>query len=460
MNSNPNQIEASRYIKKMIVRDDRLSVKIVALPVGKAQFSVAIQSIKEYLQKQGIVYGVLDHALDLIYEQNLFHQEIEVARGVSPIHGLPGKLVRILPSKKQQGSNPNIISAGTQLFELVDAVQGINGTDVYGEVIQANAGGMPVPVLGRGVKQTGNQIFAELDGYLQADGEEIAIINEYVISGNVDRYIGNVEFAGDVKVLGDVNEGYVIAAGGSVIVEGLVDSSSIISGGDITIKKGLLGGNRSTISAKGNIRIHFIEQAASVEAGKSVYTNMILNSKVYAMDQVVVEGDEGMIIGGRTVAHNLIQCKEAGFKSFVKTELIVGLTNDRLEELERTQQVYDLLAAETEEVRKSIAYLEEKQMSASGDAHQKIKQDLDEYTMKRSYNLGILVELKDRLEKLRSQKNTIARILVDKTIYPLTICNVNNHLYEFTEHMSHRCMFADENEVLIIDYDDQIHIGQ
>lgn len=460
MNHSTNHANANQYVKSLFVREDRLSVKIVVVPVKKVHYFAAIQAVKAYLHENGIVYGILDHAIELIFDQRLFDQEIEVARGVSPIHGKAGAFIRSKKDAKNTTQDPNIVAENEILFEVMEATQGISGTDVYGDIIPAKSGDMPKAALGRGVKREGTQIIAAADGYLKATEESISILNEYIISGNVDRYIGNIEFPGDVRVQGDVNEGYIIAAGGNVIVEGLVENSSIISGGNITIANGLFGGNRSTISAKGDIHIKFIEHASSVEAGQSVYTNIILNSKVYAMDQVVVSGSDGMIIGGRTVAHNMITCNEAGFKSFVRTELIVGLTNERLEELERTQQVYELLANETEEIRKNIAYLEEKHNNVNDEKKAEIKQDLNEFTMKRSYNLGILAELKERMEKLRSQVNTVARILVNKTIYPLTICNVNNHVFEVTQHMEHRCIFSDENEVYVIDYDDQIHIGK
>lgn len=448
------------YIKRFDVRSDGMSAKVIIGKTPRALIPKVKQDIIDVLVSKGITYGVLDHTIDIIFEQGLYGQEIEVARGISVVHGVDSYIKRITHMQKEKeidiNLDVNLVSEGDLLFEVIPLTIGSHGMNVFGHVSFAKPGRDLSIQFGEGIKlsQDGIYVIAAKAGYLQVNQTHVDVVLNYTIEGSVNRHTGHIRFPGNVHVMGDVAEGYSIEAEGSVTIDGLVDAATIVSGDSIVIKKGLIGANRAVLSAKHDITIDFIENASCVEAGNNIYTHLVLNSNLYAMNSVIVEED-GQIIGGRTVAHNKIICKIAGFKSYVKTELVVGLTKDRLEQIEETTALIQKLKSENNEVRKNIAFLEDQLLHLSNaEERLELERDLKELMMTFNYNNGVLSEFEERMQTLMLTVNDIAKILVSGEIMPMTKVRVNHMERLIDEHMSHRCIFADEEEILIIDLDD------
>ena len=66
----------------------------------------------------------------------------------------------------------------------------------------------------------------------------------------VNPSIGNINFAGDVVIKGNVGAGSVIKATGDVIIHGFVESAEITAGGDVEIGLGVNASNKGFIDKK------------------------------------------------------------------------------------------------------------------------------------------------------------------------------------------------------------------
>ena len=66
-------------------------------------------------------------------------------------------------------------------------------------------------------------------------------------------------------------------ATGAAAEAGYTTPAQIFAGGDIILQKGIQGGGKGRVSARGNIFSDFIEYA-DIEAGMDVYANSIINS--------------------------------------------------------------------------------------------------------------------------------------------------------------------------------------
>ena len=101
---------------------------------------------------------------------------------------------------------------------------------------------------------------AECPGFLHRFGDSLAVGTQFVVEGEIDFKTGNINFPGDIHVKGGIGAGFTVNAGGNVVVEGDVDSATVISGGDVTLRGGCFGKGTGRIQAKGALRIEFAQQ--------------------------------------------------------------------------------------------------------------------------------------------------------------------------------------------------------
>lgn len=146
---------------------------------------------------------------------------------------------------------------------------------------------------------------ATLDGHLQYRNGVFHVQPLYNVFGNVDYGVGNIDFPGDVHITGDVKNGFIVQAKGNIVIDGMVEGAVIDAGGDIIIRKGVLGDGRAVIKSQRSVNAQFLENCV-VYAKDSVIASSILTANVYSDDQIVVRTGRGTIIGGKLTAGNLI----------------------------------------------------------------------------------------------------------------------------------------------------------
>lgn len=115
----------------------------------------------------------------------------------------------------------NLVTMGTVIAKVVPAEAGQPGCDVYGQPIQPSPP-PPSPLPGPGVRVIADRVVAACDGRVVATAQEIDVIAELEMPGDLTVHDGAVEFPGDVVVLGDVQDGATIQAGGTITVRGSV----------------------------------------------------------------------------------------------------------------------------------------------------------------------------------------------------------------------------------------------
>ena len=86
-------------------------------------------------------------------------------------------------------------------------------------------------------------------------------VNETLTLAKVDLSTGNINFDGSLHIKGDVADGVAVDVSGSVLVEGVVARATIVAGGDIVIKNGIIGGAKKETDPEDDL-----EQESSVAA--------------------------------------------------------------------------------------------------------------------------------------------------------------------------------------------------
>jgi uncharacterized protein (DUF342 family) len=123
-----------------------------------------------------------------------------------------------------------------------------------------------------------------------------------------------------------VQAGLSVWAAGDIVVEGAVEAATIEAGGNIELRAGVIGQGEGMLKAGGNVMARFVE-SATIEAGQEVHViDILLHSRVMALDSVFVQGGrKAQIIGGQTHATRLIRAAVCGSPSGVVTEMSIGL---------------------------------------------------------------------------------------------------------------------------------------
>ena len=91
----------------------------------------------------------------------------------------------------------------------------------------------------------------------------------------MDYGSGSITISGDVKVDGDIADGFSINAGGDVFLHGQVGSAKI-KGRNITLDKGINGTGKAVLEAESTVKSGFLENC-TIRAGEKVIANSASN---------------------------------------------------------------------------------------------------------------------------------------------------------------------------------------
>ena len=214
------------------------------------------------------------------------------------------------------------VEAGAPLVVLHPAVHGEPGEDVLGAAVPARpVAERPLAAIsGRDTKIVGDTLVASIGGRPVLHGEKVEVLAVYEVKGDVDFSVGNIEFNGDILVGGDVHPGFVVRAGGSVMVKGIIDRATIAAGRDITAR-GVSGDDNSYLEAGNAVVAHYIHNA-TVTAGTLVKAHReIVNCTIHALR--VETTSTARIVGGSIEAITEVDAGTIGSPRGVPTRVTV-----------------------------------------------------------------------------------------------------------------------------------------
>ncbi len=302
---------------------------------------VSKDQIISHLQANGIVYGILEGAIEDLVKKRIFDTPVLVAMGEEPVNGEDGQILMIQPEKYESSDQikdkidlrelpsrtRQIVKAGQVVAEIIQPTGGIEGRNVFGRSLNPKPGRPAQLKLGKNVKlsEDGTKVIATVDGILVARADGSIDVNEVlVIKGDVDYATGNIDFPGEVQVSGDVKPGFTVKAKGNITINGVVEAATVISFEGSVSALGIKGREKGIVKAKEDVMAKFLENAI-IEAGRSVVVNgPITNSQVRAGLEVRATGNKGIIVGGSIVAGFTVEAEEIGSPLGVKTVIEIG----------------------------------------------------------------------------------------------------------------------------------------
>lgn len=415
------------------VSEDEMEVGLT-LRSGEYDDYPTVQDLRTYMQEQGIVYGILDDALNRMCEYKIVDNEVFVAQGTKPVQGKDGYYSYTFntnPDKKprlnEDGSvdyrNLNLIQCveeGDLLAKYFEKVDGIPGRTVKGKELMPAVVKNLLPLRGKGFTVTEDRIeyYAAFDGKVEVSNGVLTVLKISTIPGDVDLSVGNLDVKGDLEILGNVRAGMIVKAKGNITVKGLVEAAEIEAGKDVLIKGGVLGGGKARIQGGGNVYAQFIENAA-IKCGNCVQADSIVNSIVEAYNDVNIFGKTSAIIGGMITANRVIRTKYIGSSAQVLTRLHVGIEASTLAEIQQKELRFAENEKELDKIEKAM-----KMLKASPDCSSEMLMLLTRTKIEKtteSHNLKAeITHLLDRVELAKR-----AMIIAEEMAYQGTIVNID-----------------------------------
>lgn len=285
--------------------------------------------------------------------------DVIIATGTEPIPGKDGRLELIVKTGSdevnfEEDAKGNVDLRNLQSFTNVEAGQkvGIIHPPDYGTA-GATVHGLPIPpimgqplglVAGEGIELSKDETsaVATSDGRVVFDGHTLSIAEEFVVSGNVDLSVGNIDFNGIVEIKGDILDDFNIRASKGILVTGAVGACRLESDGPVKIGS-MAGLGVGLIRCRGDLNAGYLNQVRVECWGNVEVTNEIRNCSIRATRAIIVE--RGTISGGEAIALDGIEAKTLGAVSGAKTNLTAGIyfpEADRLSTLRQQQHSFNL----------------------------------------------------------------------------------------------------------------------
>jgi uncharacterized protein (DUF342 family) len=261
--------------------------------------------------------------------------------------------------------------------------------DVYGDPIPGlKAKDLKLRV-GKGaiLSEDGLTITAETEGRPQLSvGKKVSVLASYEVQGDVDLKTGHVDFHGDIRVTGAVQNGFKVK-GGSLEANEILGADIDVQG-DVVALRGILG---ATIKTQGSIRAKYIRKAHVMAIGDVEVEKEVIESEIETGGTCRV--GKGNIIASRVTAKKGIEVLEMGSQTSNPCTLIIGTDDRVINEIHGMKDLIEEKKTQLEKMADKVDKLHEKVEA--------LNQDIGEKAQVQDRSMVNLRKLQDREEALK-----------------------------------------------------------
>ena len=344
---------------------------LTVIPPKPEGVAVKKEEVVDYLEGEGINYD--EAAVDRVFEEEIFEEEVLIAEGKDPVHGKDGKIELKIDVEEEEeeeveeetvdfreGETVVSVKEEEVLAKIYSPTDGEVGRSVYGEEIPPEPGEDVEIKAGENTtfSSDGTEIVAERDGRARLigdkDTQELIVEPVLEIDGDLDYEVGNIEFDGVVIVKGMILDGFKVEAKQGVEAES-VGKAHVKTEGDVVVEQGLVGRDEGLVEAGGNVFAKYVENCRVKAGGNVMVRQAIMHSEVDAEENVIIDGKRrGDIIGGQTRAGNIVQAQKIGAKLASKTEVDVGISPRLRDRVAKLEDEIDVQKDNMDKVRSGI----------------------------------------------------------------------------------------------------------
>lgn len=245
-------IDGEEYSIKPAGPSDDLTIEAVLDKKTEAQCFTLDEAL-EFLKQKGVTYGIIEENLKESLKKGNAHLCV-VAKGLETVDGVDDTIdFKFNEEKKFSVINGRVdyysigrvesVLPGEIVAEKIVGTDGQPGIDVFNNERPAKPGKKLNIVAGKGAELSsdGTKVYSKIKGRPEIKGNIVSVYELYEVKSNVDITTGNIEFAGDIIIKGDVTDGMKAKAGNNLTIQGNVTRSSIFAGGDVKINKNVIG---------------------------------------------------------------------------------------------------------------------------------------------------------------------------------------------------------------------------
>ncbi|MGP1594020.1 MAG: FapA family protein [Treponema sp.] len=337
------------------------------------------------------------------------------------------------------------VKRGAIILEATFLENGEAGVDVFGKTLGIDlAGEQSLPehdntIL---VKKTDKTVLfaAAVTGELSHEKNILKIINSKTFNSNINEETGDVIFAGDLIINGNIEENRTVKAGGCLTINGDAGVSLIYTKESLLMGGGIKGEGRGTVWSKNDIALHFAETARLL-AGRNLHIDRYcFRCIVKTNGRLSLTGEPGSFIGGNAHAAAGVYARNLGDYKTVRTIISFGqdyLVKDKIEVYEKEVQSNLLELTQIE--------AELKDETITKDRLQELREQ-KVALLKCNTALGLKIfKLKEHFET-----HIKSEVRVTGTVYPGVILESHGRYFEIREPMYHVVFTFDQEKGRIL----------
>lgn len=447
--------------KTMIrISEDEMQAYMTVYPPKPGEAGYTENALAEALLEYGIIEGIKHNVLEAILKDEAYNKEFLVAEGKPAKDGKNGefqyffnRFIDRKPKILKDGSvdygsmrEVESVEAGQEIIRYIPAGPGQEGVTVTGKVLSAKAGRELPQIKGKGFTVTADKrsYIANVSGKIEFEKERLVITNMLVIEGDVSILTGDIEFAGDINIKGNIVSGMTVTAkgNGSITVDGHVEGALLIAGKDVILKNGMQGSGKGEIQAGGDVSGKFFEQT-TIYARGSVKANALLHCHILSEQEIIVSGKRGVLIGGTIGAVRRIEATIVGNVSETKTLVSLGVDDEVYDHLNKITEKASKIREEVKTYEDAIIRINKVlEKGNQPDLAAKKLLIMREKINRESRLPDIDKDINDTKQKIENSKG--AKLVVNKSIYRGTKI-VINRVQRVIESENYNVTYVKEN---------------
>ncbi len=436
----PVNAEPVLYMTKNKVR-----LWAMVLPPFFGGEDISYDTLKFRMDSMSVKHGINSKLTDKIISDKLYFKIIQIAEGTEAVNGKNGTVKNLFSTAKKQvnikeDNHGNVnykelnmiqsIHKGDTICEITLPTGASDGMTVTGDTIIGREGRYPVVPAGKNTEFNEDKtlLFAKIDGELVFEDNKFHVRNLLTINNDVDNAVGNIDFVGDVLIKGDVREGYTVKADGDIKITGTVEGATVIAGGNLTIDRGMTGGNKGVIEVEGTLKCKYLENC-SVYAKEGIEADQIMYSTLSTDENIVVKGKKGSVTGGKLIAGKTIEAVTIGTaaNTNLKTEIVLGVIPHMVEQLKGLKQEFEVTEAKLHKTAQDIKYIQGNMEKITPERKELLKKLIFQYQIDDMQYKKLEKEIADMEQMIQS--NTEKCGLKCDNVFPIMNINVCGSTY-------------------------------
>jgi hypothetical protein len=314
------------------------------------------------------------------------------------------------------------ITKGQKLAAYEPPIKGVDGINVYGQLVQPPEVNDAELDHGENVsfEASINHYIALVDGVFERKPNYIDVNPVLEIPENVGLETGNLDYEGDIVISNNIERSASVKSLSNVEVGGTVESGNINIGDSLIVTNGINTNMEGNINVKGVISAGYIENSVVTAMNGISVKKSIVGSKIISYQNIVLSEKNSSIVGGENYAYKSIQAANIGNRNEIKTVLHLGYHYQNAigyeELLKEGIDIEKKFKALVQEVVRLKAYIEQMKGKLSKPQVENIRKKFDQYKVA-NFNRE---RYQNKLAQLKRQRYNPKEVMltVRDTIYP------------------------------------------